>query len=370
MSNLKQRLKSYKFWLSLGSAIFLILKVIGQNFGFSVDENIFNEIFTAICSLLVLLGIIAPPSNSKKASGDSNVTSSESGTNGSGEEVNMEEENRVESSDKQLSEIDTKFKLNLLKNNLIFVKSILDGCNSNCDMSEEIDEIIDEVFSISEEEKTQKCQDLIENRVQNGNLNEKFENLNENDVANFDDEKSAFRECDSEVKADCEAAEDEKIEQPKQENFCKFEFEDENNCNFNETKIATEFETKSEFEIKNEFENTENTAVESIESEALDKSAATESKVSTESEVETVETVESKSSTETTLSKCLSVESTPSDSLSAESTPSDSLSNKNTLSDSLSVESTPSDLVEPENEKRPVVRRGAMAKALHLYLKK
>lgn len=350
MSNLKQRLKSYKFWLSLGSAIFLILKVIGQNFGFSVDENIFNEIFTAICSLLVLLGIIAPPSNSKKASGDSNVTSSESGTNGCGEEVNMEEENRVESSDKQLSEIDTKFKLNLLKNNLIFVKSILDNCNSNCDMSEEIDEIIDEVFSDSDEEKTQKCQNLIENQVQNDNLSENFENSWEKDIADFDDEKSAFRECDSEVKADCEAAKDEKIEQPKQENFCKFEFEDENNCNFNETKIATEFETKSEFEIKNEFENTENTAVESIESEALDDGATTESIVSAENEVETVKAVESIASTETTTSKCLSAQSKP--------------------NDSLSVESTPSDLGESENEKRPVVRRGAMAKALHLYLKK
>ena len=58
---LKDRIKTYNFWVSLASALFLIINVIGRKFNFYVDEGIFNDIFTAICGILVLLGIIVPP---------------------------------------------------------------------------------------------------------------------------------------------------------------------------------------------------------------------------------------------------------------------------------------------------------------------
>lgn len=59
--SLKVRMKSYSFWVSLASAILLVLKVIGQSLGFSVDESLYNDIFTALCGILVICGIIAPP---------------------------------------------------------------------------------------------------------------------------------------------------------------------------------------------------------------------------------------------------------------------------------------------------------------------
>lgn len=58
---LKDKIKSYSFWVSLASAVILILKVLGSRFGFSVDESMVSDIFTAICSVLVLLGIIVIP---------------------------------------------------------------------------------------------------------------------------------------------------------------------------------------------------------------------------------------------------------------------------------------------------------------------
>lgn len=58
---LKDRVKTYNFWVSLASALFLIINIIGQKFNFYVDEGFFNDIFTAICAILVLLGIIVPP---------------------------------------------------------------------------------------------------------------------------------------------------------------------------------------------------------------------------------------------------------------------------------------------------------------------
>lgn len=58
------KIKSYSFWVSLASAVILILKVLGNRFGFTVDETMISDLFTALCSILVLLGIIVVPNNS------------------------------------------------------------------------------------------------------------------------------------------------------------------------------------------------------------------------------------------------------------------------------------------------------------------
>lgn len=59
---LKDKIKSYSFWVSIASAVILILKVLGSRFGFVVDESMVSDIFTALCSILVLMGIIVVPS--------------------------------------------------------------------------------------------------------------------------------------------------------------------------------------------------------------------------------------------------------------------------------------------------------------------
>ena len=72
---LKDKIKSYSFWVSLASAIILILKVLGNRFGFTVDETMVSDLFTALCSILVLLGIIVIPSSPVSANGESKSTS-------------------------------------------------------------------------------------------------------------------------------------------------------------------------------------------------------------------------------------------------------------------------------------------------------
>lgn len=59
---LKDRIKTYNFWVSLSSAIFLFLKVIGNQVGFKVSETMFSDLITSLCGILVILGIIVPPS--------------------------------------------------------------------------------------------------------------------------------------------------------------------------------------------------------------------------------------------------------------------------------------------------------------------
>ena len=58
---LKDKIKSYSFWISIVSALVLILKVIGAKFGFTVDETFISNLTTSLCSVLVLLGIIVSP---------------------------------------------------------------------------------------------------------------------------------------------------------------------------------------------------------------------------------------------------------------------------------------------------------------------
>lgn len=71
--NLKTKVKSYSFWVSLASAVILILKLVGQKFGFSVDEGLISDLFTSLCAILVILGIIVVPSS---ISIDQSVTAS------------------------------------------------------------------------------------------------------------------------------------------------------------------------------------------------------------------------------------------------------------------------------------------------------
>lgn len=61
---LKDKIKSYSFWVSLASAVILILKVLGSRFGFTIDESMVSDLFTSLCSILVLLGIIIVPNTS------------------------------------------------------------------------------------------------------------------------------------------------------------------------------------------------------------------------------------------------------------------------------------------------------------------
>lgn len=62
---LKDRIKTYNFWVSLISALFLIINLIGQKFNFHIDELLFNNLLTSLCGILVILGIIAPPTSPK-----------------------------------------------------------------------------------------------------------------------------------------------------------------------------------------------------------------------------------------------------------------------------------------------------------------
>ena len=66
MSNLVEKMKTYNFWISLVSAIILLLRIIGEKFNFFVDATLIMDITTGLCGIFVVLGIMTAPTTTKR----------------------------------------------------------------------------------------------------------------------------------------------------------------------------------------------------------------------------------------------------------------------------------------------------------------
>ena len=98
--NWKNRLKNYNFWISIFSAVLLILQALKIEF----DVAYVNEIFTAVLGLLVVVGIIIDPTKT--------VETSKTKTAKQKTENSKVEENKAETS----LPIDEKNEVNNLNN--------------------------------------------------------------------------------------------------------------------------------------------------------------------------------------------------------------------------------------------------------------
>lgn len=59
--NIKEKMKSYSFWVSLTSAVVLVVKLVGQKYGLVIDDGFISDLVTSLCGILVILGIIVLP---------------------------------------------------------------------------------------------------------------------------------------------------------------------------------------------------------------------------------------------------------------------------------------------------------------------
>ena len=66
MSNLKSKMKTYSFWISLVSAVLIIVRILGEYFGWFINEKLVMDIVTGICGVLVLLGILSSPTKGEE----------------------------------------------------------------------------------------------------------------------------------------------------------------------------------------------------------------------------------------------------------------------------------------------------------------
>lgn len=68
--NLKQKAKTYSFWISLISAILIVVRIVGEHFNWFINEGFIMDTVTAVCGVLVLLGILSAPTNNSGAEVD------------------------------------------------------------------------------------------------------------------------------------------------------------------------------------------------------------------------------------------------------------------------------------------------------------
>ncbi|MBQ7579005.1 MAG: hypothetical protein IJT25_00520 [Clostridia bacterium] len=59
--NIKDKMKTYNFWISLVSALLLVARILGTKYGFTIDSGLVMDVTTAMCSVFVILGIISAP---------------------------------------------------------------------------------------------------------------------------------------------------------------------------------------------------------------------------------------------------------------------------------------------------------------------
>ena len=59
--DLKERCKSYSFWLAIASALFLLIQAIGKPLGLDISEEVYMSIINAVLGIFVVFGIISDP---------------------------------------------------------------------------------------------------------------------------------------------------------------------------------------------------------------------------------------------------------------------------------------------------------------------
>ena len=59
------KVKTTGFWISLTSAIVLVVQALANAFGFKFDAKYVNEIVTSVCGVLVVVGVLIPTNNKK-----------------------------------------------------------------------------------------------------------------------------------------------------------------------------------------------------------------------------------------------------------------------------------------------------------------
>lgn len=80
---MKEKIKSYGFWVSLSGAVVVLVETIGKAVGFIPNGEIISNIIMGIAGILVVFGVVSmPPKESEK----------KTETNPDGNELSIKEE--------------------------------------------------------------------------------------------------------------------------------------------------------------------------------------------------------------------------------------------------------------------------------------
>ena len=170
--NWKNRLKNYNFWISLFSAVLLILQALKIEF----DIAYINEIFTAVLGLLVVVGIISDPTRTLTKTSDENskttVKNSSLGVVAQKNEEKVEDEKLLPTVKE--SEVDKLFSKNDIENAVL---KFTEGLNEKFNKINTISETLQQTFKGDEISKTQEnSNEMIDDNIEEVNISEAVEN--------------------------------------------------------------------------------------------------------------------------------------------------------------------------------------------------
>ena len=141
----KNRLTNYNFWISIVSAVLLIL----QAFNFEFDIAYISEIATAVLGLLVVIGIISDPTKTYAPTHETNST----------DKTISEEIEEKSKTEKETVEYENN-------TNALDVKNENDNVNNESNfqtiidfISNEINKTINDVLKVNETEKQEEIED-------------------------------------------------------------------------------------------------------------------------------------------------------------------------------------------------------------------
>lgn len=100
---LKDKAKTYNFWISLVSAAVLIARIVGDKFNIFIDTTLIMDITTGLCSIFVILGILSAP-KSLQSNIVSDIKNCDSSTNNVGCEEGINNNALISETNKVLSE--------------------------------------------------------------------------------------------------------------------------------------------------------------------------------------------------------------------------------------------------------------------------
>ena len=63
MKNFFKKFKSYGFWVSLSSALVLLINALGKAFGFEIENKIIEDVVMSVAGVLVVFGIVSMNKN-------------------------------------------------------------------------------------------------------------------------------------------------------------------------------------------------------------------------------------------------------------------------------------------------------------------
>ncbi len=88
---MKEKFKSYSFWMSVTAGVILVINNLGKVFGFAVKSETVTQIVDSICGVLILFGVLTMSKDEKAETENSNEE-----TNNSDCEVNNQNQNDIQ----------------------------------------------------------------------------------------------------------------------------------------------------------------------------------------------------------------------------------------------------------------------------------